>query len=85
MSFADGGYLDNKPVDLVMQTLPKRRADLHVSRRVLFIDPNPGDDVKIVGMFKASASDDSLGIPVRLDGDTIHYAYPMAICAAVRP
>jgi SAM-dependent methyltransferase len=47
--------------------------------------PNPGDDVKIVGMFKASASDDSLGIPVRLDGEAIHYAYPMAICAAVRP
>lgn len=47
--------------------------------------PNPGDDKKIVAMFRASASDDSLGIPVRLDGDVIHYAYPVAICAAVRP
>jgi SAM-dependent methyltransferase len=47
--------------------------------------PNPGDDEKIVAMFRASASDDSLGIPVRLDGAAIHYAYPVAICAAVRP
>jgi SAM-dependent methyltransferase len=47
--------------------------------------PNPGDDVKILAMFRASASDDSLGIPVRLDGETIHYAYPVAIVAATRP
>jgi SAM-dependent methyltransferase len=47
--------------------------------------PNPGDETKIVAMFKASASDDSLGIPVRLDGEAIHYAYPVAIVAATRP
>jgi SAM-dependent methyltransferase len=47
--------------------------------------PNPGDDVKIVRMFKASADDDSLGIPVRLEGEAIHYAYPVAIVAATRP
>src|SRR5262249_27174046 len=47
--------------------------------------PTPGDDVKIVAMFRASANDDSLGIEVRLDGETIHYAYPVAICAARRP
>jgi SAM-dependent methyltransferase len=47
--------------------------------------PNPGDDEKIIAMFRASASDDSLGIPVRLDGEAIHYAYPVAICAATRP
>jgi ubiquinone/menaquinone biosynthesis C-methylase UbiE len=47
--------------------------------------PNPGDDVKIAAMFRASAGDDSLGIRVRLDGDAIHYAYPVAIVAAVRP
>lgn len=47
--------------------------------------PNPGDETKIVAMFKTSASDDSLGIPVRLDGDAIHYAYPVAIVAAPRP
>lgn len=47
--------------------------------------PNPGDDAKIVAMFRASASNDSLGIPVRLDGEALHYAYPVAICAATRP
>ncbi|MBV9551645.1 MAG: methyltransferase domain-containing protein [Alphaproteobacteria bacterium] len=47
--------------------------------------PNPGDEQKIVAMFRAAASDDSLGIPVRLDGEAIHYAYPVAICAATRP
>ena len=36
-------------------------------------------------MFKASASDDRLGIPVRIDGDKIHYAYPVTILAAQRP
>jgi SAM-dependent methyltransferase len=47
--------------------------------------PNPGDDAKIIDMFRASASDDSLGVPVRLEGEAIHYAYPVAICAATRP
>jgi SAM-dependent methyltransferase len=47
--------------------------------------PNPGDGRKIIEMFKASAEDDSLGIPVQLDGETIHYAYPVAIVAAARP
>ncbi|HWB49535.1 MAG TPA: methyltransferase domain-containing protein [Stellaceae bacterium] len=47
--------------------------------------PNPGDEAKIIAMFRAAASDDSLGVPVRLDGEVIHYAYPVAICAAVRP
>ena len=47
--------------------------------------PNPGDEEKIYAMFRQSASDDSLGIPVRLDGEAIHYAYPVAIVAATRP
>lgn len=47
--------------------------------------PNPGDDKKIIAMFRASAEDDSLGIEVRLDGEAIHYAYPVAIVAATRP
>jgi SAM-dependent methyltransferase len=47
--------------------------------------PHPGDDKKIIAMFRRSASDDSLGIPVGLDGETIHYAYPVAICAVRRP
>jgi ubiquinone/menaquinone biosynthesis C-methylase UbiE len=44
--------------------------------------PNPGDDVKIVEMFAASAEDDRLGIPVRREGEQINYAYQVAILAA---
>ena len=47
--------------------------------------PEPGDDAKIVELFKASAVDDRLGVPVRIEGDRIHYAYPVAILAAQRP
>jgi len=47
--------------------------------------PNPGDDLKIIEMFKESAADDRLGVPVRVDADNIYYAYPVAILAATRP
>jgi SAM-dependent methyltransferase len=46
--------------------------------------PDPGDDARIIEMFKASAADDRLGIPVRLEEDRIHYAYPVTILAAQR-
>jgi SAM-dependent methyltransferase len=45
--------------------------------------PNPGDDAVITAMFAASAADDSLGIPVRRDGERLEYAYPVAILSAV--
>ncbi len=47
--------------------------------------PNPGDDEKIREIFRASADDDRLGIPIRLDGTRIHYAYPVAVLMATRP
>jgi hypothetical protein len=47
--------------------------------------PNPGDDVRIIEMFRASAVDDRMGIPIRVEGDKIHYAYPVTIVAARRP
>jgi len=47
--------------------------------------PNPGDDDKIRALFRASIDDDRLGIPVRLEGDRLHYAYPVAILVADRP
>jgi SAM-dependent methyltransferase len=51
--------------------------------------PNPGDDKKIVALFETAISDDSLGIPVQRPagskgGDTLEYAYPVAILAAER-
>jgi hypothetical protein len=47
--------------------------------------PGPGDDLKIIELFKASATDDRLGVPVRVEADEVHYAYPVAILAAERP
>jgi ubiquinone/menaquinone biosynthesis C-methylase UbiE len=44
--------------------------------------PNPGDDVKIIEMFAASAEDDRLGIPIQKIGDKINYAYRVAILSA---
>ena len=46
--------------------------------------PHPGDDKKITEMFAKSVEDDSLGIPVRRDGDQLRYVYPTAILSAVR-
>jgi len=47
--------------------------------------PEPGDDAKIIELFKASAADGRLGIPVHIEGERIHYAYPVAILAAQLP
>jgi ubiquinone/menaquinone biosynthesis C-methylase UbiE len=46
--------------------------------------PNPGDDVRIREIFRASAADDRLGIPVRLEMERIHYAYPVLVLCARR-
>jgi ubiquinone/menaquinone biosynthesis C-methylase UbiE len=46
--------------------------------------PNPGDERKIIELFRASAQDDRLGIPVRCDGERIEYAYPVVILTARR-
>jgi ubiquinone/menaquinone biosynthesis C-methylase UbiE len=47
--------------------------------------PSPGDDDKIRALFRASASDDRLGIPIRLEGEKVQYAYPVAVLVADRP
>jgi len=70
--------------------LPEPRASFHELRdeiRNLLARsfPNPGDEVKIIEMYSASAEDDRLGIPVRRDGDRIDYAFRIAILAATRP
>ena len=46
--------------------------------------PNHGDDDKIREVFGISAHDDRLGIPIRLDGTHVHYAYPVAVLSATR-
>lgn len=47
--------------------------------------PHPGDDERIRQIFIASAADDRLGIAIRLEGERVHYAYPVAVLAATRP
>jgi ubiquinone/menaquinone biosynthesis C-methylase UbiE len=47
--------------------------------------PNPGDADRIRELFRLSAADDRLGIPIRLEGSAIHYAYPVAVLVADRP
>ena len=47
--------------------------------------PNPGDSDRIREIFRTSARDDRLGIPVRLEGSHVNYAYPVAVLAATRP
>jgi len=46
--------------------------------------PNPGDDDRIRQIFRSSARDNRLGIPIRLEGGRIHYAYPVAVLASGR-
>jgi len=47
--------------------------------------PLPGDDDTIRRIFAASVDDDRLGIPLERQGDTIHYAYPVAVLVSTRP
>jgi ubiquinone/menaquinone biosynthesis C-methylase UbiE len=47
--------------------------------------PNPGDEERIREIFRASAQDDRLGIPIRLEGARVHYAYPVVVLAVNRP
>jgi patatin-related protein len=42
-SFADGGLLDNSPFDHVIQAIAAKSAQANVDRRILHIDPDPGD------------------------------------------
>jgi SAM-dependent methyltransferase len=47
--------------------------------------PDPGDEIKIVEAFRASAGDGRLGIAVGVDSDKIHVTYRAAILVAHRP
>jgi len=40
-SFGDGGYLDNKPFSYATADLLRRRADLPVDRKLIYIEPAP--------------------------------------------
>jgi patatin-related protein len=40
-AFGDGGYLDNKPFSWATATLSRRRADVPVDRRLIYLEPDP--------------------------------------------
>jgi ubiquinone/menaquinone biosynthesis C-methylase UbiE len=46
--------------------------------------PNPGDGDKIRELFRTSAQDDSLGIPISIESSRILYGYPVAVLVATR-
>jgi patatin-related protein len=51
-AFADGGYLDNKPFTQATEALRRRRADVPVDRKLLYIEPDPSrvpDDRNVPG------------------------------------
>ena len=41
--FIDGGVLDNKPFGWAIDAISHRRADCEVDRRLLYLEPDPGD------------------------------------------
>ena len=41
-AFGDGGALDNKPFSYATEAVSRRRADIPVDRKLLFIEPDPG-------------------------------------------
>jgi len=43
--FVDGGVLDNAPFDLVIEAIGEKRAQTEVLRRLVYIEPDPGDGI----------------------------------------
>jgi patatin-related protein len=43
-AFADGGYLDNKPFSYATDALRRRRADVPVKRKLLYVEPDPSGE-----------------------------------------
>lgn len=43
--FIDGGVVNNKPFEVVLDALSQRSADRHVDRYVVYIEPNPVDEL----------------------------------------
>jgi patatin-related protein len=43
--FVDGGVLDNKPFGPAIEAIRERPADVQVDRRLLYLEPDPADDV----------------------------------------
>jgi hypothetical protein len=55
--FGDGGYLDNKPFTYAIETILKRRADLPVDRKLVYIEPSPEDPISLNGPDRKTEED----------------------------
>jgi hypothetical protein len=55
----------------------KSERNLEAHLRASF--PHPGDEDKIRKIFRADIGKDALGLGARLEGDKIHFAYPVII------
>ena len=44
--FVDGGVLDNKPFGPAIEAIRQRPADVEVDRRLLYLEPDPGEAMK---------------------------------------
>ena len=60
-AFADGGYLDNKPFTGATETLRRRRADIPVDRKLVYVEPDPGQAANPAGAGVAQPPPDALG------------------------
>jgi patatin-related protein len=49
VSFGDGGDMDNKPFGWAIDTLPARTSSTPVDRRLLYVEPDPGDPTVLPG------------------------------------
>jgi patatin-related protein len=56
-AFGDGGYLDNKPFTYAIETIMKRRADLPVDRKLVYIEPSPENPGEGEGAERKSGDD----------------------------
>lgn len=79
-SFLDGSILNNKPFDQAIQAIHDRPAFREVSRRVIYIDPNPeklrrtpnGAPPTMLNTLKGAMSDIPMNEPMHDDLEDIH-------------
>jgi len=60
-AFADGGYLQNKPIAHATRALKRRRADTPVERKLLYVEPDPGPLPDLPALAKAKVPPDAIG------------------------
>jgi patatin-related protein len=59
-AFGDGGYLDNKPFSYAIDQLKHRRADVPVSRMLVYLEPSPDLRGPTVGSVRPDAIENAL-------------------------